>query len=246
MDREKDDCENDNRIMNRKWIMICYIACILVLAGFIKVTAQDSMQSEYWQIDNLEQIGGHAVTVFGDPMVVEVDGGKAVAFDGDEDQLLIDANPIGDAREFTVEVVFRPEACYPENMDPRFVHIQDPADPENKRVLIELRLNEQNMCYIDGYILTDTDNLALIDNTLVHPTEAWLHAAMTYKDGILTTYVQGKRELSGAVGYDQLIVNPTGKTSLGGRMDKRNWFRGMIRTLRVTRRALSPEEFLLQ
>jgi hypothetical protein len=141
-------------------------------------------------------------------------------------------------------VIFWPNACYPENTDPRFVHIQDPDDPQNKRVMIELRVNQNNECYLDGFMLTDNDNLALIDETLTHPTQTWLHAAITYKEGVFTTYMNGVKELTGNVTYQHLILGETGKTSVGSRMNERNWFSGKIKTIKVTRKALTPEDFL--
>jgi hypothetical protein len=210
------------------------------------LSAQDTAYYETWNISRLDTIGGHPVTFLGNPVVVSTETGDAVEFDGDGDRLLVDANPIGTAKEFTVEVIFWPDACYPENTDPRFLHIQDPADPKNKRVMIELRLNSSNECYLDGFMLTDIDNLTLIDENLTHPTETWLHAAITYKEGIFTTYVNGVQELSGNVSYQDLILGESGKTSLGSRMDERNWFRGKIKTVKVTRKALSPADFLYQ
>jgi len=64
-------------------------------------------KSELWEIDNLEKIGGHPVDVIGDPEVVNTEIGRAVEFDGNGDMLLVDFNPIGDARAFTVEVIFK-------------------------------------------------------------------------------------------------------------------------------------------
>jgi hypothetical protein len=218
------------------------LAPVLMIAGILH--AQDTVYYETWDIDNLETIGGHPVTYLGDPVVVSTETGNAVEFDGDGDRLLVDANPIGTSREFTVEVIFWPDACYPENADPRFLHIQDPTDPQNKRVMIELRLTPDNRCYLDGFMNTDNDNLTLVDESLTHPTETWLHAAITYKEGVFKTYVNGVEELSGNVGYQELILGETGKTSLGSRMDERNWFRGKIKTVKVTRKALSPAEFL--
>jgi len=216
--------------------------CLGLSAGTF---AQDSVYYELWNIDNLENIGGHTLTYTGNPQVVVTDSGTAVQFDGDEDRLQIDANPIGEAKEFTVEMVFWPEACYPDNTDPRFVHIQDPNDSQAKRVMIELRVNSDNKCYMDGFMLTDKTSLALIDETLVHPTETWSHVAVTYKDGTFTTYFNGVEELSGVVGYDNSILGTEGKTSLGGRMDNRNYFKGKIKTFKVTRAALDPEDFLI-
>ncbi len=216
----------------------------LALLTLPNLSAQDTVYYEIWDINNLRSIGGHSVSCLGDPVVVETETGQAVEFDGNGDRLLVDANPIGESKEFTVEVIFWPDACYPENSDPRFVHIQDPEDPRQKRVMIELRLTRDNDCYLDGYMLTDNDDLALMDENLTHPTETWLHAAITYKEGVFATYINGVKELSGRVSYRDVILGQAGKTSLGSRMDERNWFRGKIKTVKVTRKALPPEEFL--
>jgi hypothetical protein len=214
---------------------------LLTLLPIISCSPDDS---ETWVIDNLQQIGGHEVAVTGNPKVVETPLGKAVRFDGDGDMLLVDHNPIGDATTFTVEVVFRQDACYPENTAPRFIHIQDPDDERAKRLMIELRVNERNQCYLDAFLKTDSDDLALIDEKLVHPTEKWLHAAVIYENGAMTTYLNGQKELSGQVSFQDTLINPVGKVALGGRMNHVSWFRGEIKTLKVTRRALSPEEFI--
>jgi len=134
--------------------------------------ASDTVYYEQWDISSLEMIGGHEVTSFGDPQVVSTEIGDAVQFDGDGDRLLVDFNPIMDAKEFTVELVFKPDACYPNNTDPRFVHIQDPDDPENKRLMIELRIDANNQCYMDGYLKTDAGSLAPEDFTFIHDSAA--------------------------------------------------------------------------
>ena len=197
-------------------------------------TAQDTLYYELWDISNLESIGGHAVAISGDPQVVSTEIGDAVEFDGDGDRLLVDFNPIMDAREFTVELVFKPKACYPDNVAPRFVHIQDPDDPDAKRVMIELRVDENNKCYMDGFIKTDVDDLALIDETLVHYTDMWQHVAITYMDSTFTTYFNGIEELSGTLHYDSAIVSTIGKTSLGARMNEVAFYAGLMKTLKVS------------
>ena len=200
--------------------------------------------TEQWKLNNLVETGGHRIQVFGNPKVVDTEIGKAVQFNGNGDMLLVDFNPIGEAKEFTVEVVFKPDACYPENTAPRFIHIQDPQDPNTKQIMIELRLNEKNQCYLDGYLKTDTGSLVLIDKNLVHPTGVWMHAAVTYKNNILTTYLNGEKQLSGKIGYQEMIINYTGKVAIGGRMNKISWYKGLIKTLKVTKVALEPEDFI--
>ena len=203
-------------------------------------------KAEYWNLDNLNEISGHGVTVFGNPEVVDTEVGKAVKFDGDSDMLLVDFNPLGNTTEFTVEVVLKPDAAYPENIKPRFLHFQDPDDPDAKRLMVELRLNAENQCYLDAFLKTDTSNLALIDPKLVHPTEEWLHAAVTYKNNTLTTYINGEKQLSGQIGYWDAFINPTGKVSIGGRMNKVDYFRGLIKTVKVSKVALKPADFIIK
>jgi hypothetical protein len=110
--------------------------------------------------------------------------------------------------------------------------------------MVELRVNEKNQCYLDAFLQTDTENLALIDSTLVHPTEQWLHAAVVYRDGVLSTYMNGTKELSGQVRFTDSLINPVGKAAIGGRMNHVSWFNGLVKVLKVTPSALSPEDFM--
>ena len=204
----------------------------------------DTTHYELWYIDTLENIGGHQTTIIGDPEVVSTDRGRAVRFDGDGDMLLIDANPLGDAREFTIEIIFKPDGAYPQNADPRFVHIQDPDDVAAKRVMIELRITAENMWYLDGFMNTDNASLTLIDASLTHPTGQWMHAAVTYQNSLFKTYVNGTEELSGNVTYASEIVAPNANTSLGARMNQRNWYSGIMKAFKVTLGVLVPDEFI--
>ena len=223
-------------------LFICYL---LSLYNFTSAnTKTDTTYYEIWEIDTLENIGGHSTTVIGNPKVVSTDMGRAVQFDGVGDMLLIDANPLGNTTEYTVEIIFKPAASFPNNVDPRFVHIQDLNDPDAKRVMMEIRINSRNLWYLDGFMKTDMANLTLIDTGKVHPTEQWMHAATTYKDGVFKTYVNGIEELSGNVAYSTALVAPTAKTSLGARMNQQNWYKGIIKRFKVTQKALAPEDFL--
>jgi hypothetical protein len=98
---------------------------------------------------------------------------------------------------------------------------------------------------MDGFIKTDSESLALIDENLVHPTEVWQHVAITYKDSTFTTYFNGVQELSGTLRYAESIVNPTGQTSLGGRMNHVAFYAGLMKTLKVSHACLAPEAFIL-
>lgn len=198
-------------------------------------------QQYLWRIDSLEQIAGLPVIAQGNPQLVDSVYGKAVMFDGDGDRLLVDNNPLDGASEFTVEIIFKPTDAYPENLEPRFFHIEAPENP-NRRITIELRLNDQHQWYLDTYIKSELSQYTLIDSSLVHPMEQWTHAAITYKDRQFTAFVNGKKELSAEVDY--LPIAKTGKTSIGARMNEVHWFNGAILAARITHQVLSPEQFM--
>jgi hypothetical protein len=180
-----------------------------------------------WQLYTLADIGGHVPEVWGNPRVVSADKGrKAVAFDGEQDGLLIPANPIAGAKAFEIEVVFKPVAAYPANIEQRFLHIQEPGNPD-RRILIELRLNNRQQWYADFFMRTEKASLTLLDSTKTHPVGEWATIKLRYKDGTLTGFVNGQEEVSGPIEY--LPIPDSASTSIGTRMDKRSWFKGAIR-----------------
>jgi hypothetical protein len=201
---------------------------------------QSDSSSVLWNLDRMDKIGGCTTTKLGQPVLIETPLGRSVLFDGIDDGLLITANPLNDAIAFTVEVVFRPDSSGPPNAEQRFLHIQNP-DNENRRILIELRHFADQRWFLDTFISSDSSRRTLYAETFQHSVGEWFHAALLYEKGTMRHYVDGREELSGAVNYDPI---KNGCTSIGVRMNRRSWFRGAIRTIRMTRRALSPAEFL--
>lgn len=194
-----------------------------------------------WRLNHLGDFDTSRVSVEGDPMLVPTEYGPAIHFDGEGDRLVVDDNPLDQATQFTIELWFKPDNAWPENWEPRFFHIEAP-DNQNRRVTVELRLNDQSQWYLDGFIKSESDALTLIDDSRVHPVGEWQHAALTYDGSTLRTYVNGILELEGRVHYDPISDN--GKTSIGARMNRVHWFKGTILAARVTQTVLSPEDFL--
>lgn len=206
--------------------------------------ANDTVYYEYWDICSLTGIGGYKVTKYGEPVVVISEKGKTVLFDGINDALVVDKNPFGDAKEFTFEVLFKPKSGEPNiTSEPRFICFWDPADASGPRMTIEIRVTADSLWYFDGFLKTDNDDLTLIDDSKTHPANEWAHAAVTYKDKVFTTYVNGQQELSGTVEYLTKVFNSSGKTSVGARYNLARWFNGEIKAVKVTHAALTPENF---
>jgi len=216
--------------------------CVLILFSCMPLQSQpgDARSGVVWNIDNLTTIGGHAVSVFGYPVVTDLPEGRAIVFDGVDDGVIVRGCPLDGSSEFTVELVFRPDASYPKNVEQRFLHIQKPGI-DLRRIMLETRLTGTGQWYVDTHIRADSMKLTCLAADYPHPVGPWYHLAFVYKDGVATHYVDGVREMSGRIGY---IPLDSAVVSLGMRMNNIYHYKGAIRTVRMTRRALEPSEFM--
>lgn len=195
-------------------------------------------QSETWVFDNLEQLGGHAVQVEGDPRVIDTPLGKAVQFDGEEDALFLDVHPLAGAEAFTWEVIFRPDSDG--GAEQRIFHLQE--EGAQTRLLFETRL-VNNRWLLDAFANSDGSgqSQALMDWDRTYPLDAWYHIAMVYDGKTFSSYINGDLQLSAEL---DLEPQGAGKTSAGTRINRRDYFKGAFHKARFTKRALKTSDFL--
>lgn len=211
---------------------------IVILASFSLLISGCAKKLQIvWDLDNLQEIGGHTVSVEGNPKVINTPNGKAIEFDGVNDGIFLDVHPLAGMSEFTVEVVFRPDAYGP--AEQRFFHMQE-SDSED-RVMFETRLIENNLWFADTFIQTSEKNHTMFAVGDKHAIGPWYHAAIVVDGKTFKHYINGQMELGKEIDF-----NPPqpGRTSLGVRLNKIHWFKGAIRTARFTDSALKPTEFL--
>lgn len=208
----------------------------LVLAG-APTHARRASNPVVWTLDNLTVIGGHAVIIIGAPKVVTTPAGPVIEFNGATDGFLIDVNPIEGLAQFTVEVVFEPAPDGPEEQ--RFIHISE--NGSERRLMMETRLLPDRTWALDTYLRMEAPGLALLDKAKTHAAGTWHAGALTYDGKTMTSYVDGVRELSGEVPFAPL---KTGKISIGVRQNLVSWFKGRIRTIRITPEALPAAQLL--
>lgn len=193
-------------------------------------------RSEVWKFDSITQIGGHAVTVEGHPRVIETPAGKAVQFGGVDDALFLNVHPLAGAETFTWEVIFRPDADGA--AEQRFFHFQE--DGTDTRMLFEIRVVDGKWC-LDSYAQSGTESKALLDRQKLHSLGEWHHAAAVYDGREYRNYVDGVLEGAAEV---HLAPQGAGRTSVGTRINRKDYFKGAVRTARMTNRALPVSEFL--
>jgi pimeloyl-ACP methyl ester carboxylesterase len=198
--------------------------------------------AEIWKFDRIDQIAGHKTTVLGHPRVIDSPVGKAIEFNGVDDALFVDVHPLAGAETFTWEIVFRPDpGGAPEQ---RFFHLQekDPKTGEdtNNRMLSEIRVVDGQWC-LDSFAVTGDQSRALLNRGRLHPLGVWYRVAMVYDGHELRNYVDGVLEGSGEL---HLLPQGPGRSSIGVRINKVNYFKGAVALARMTRAALAPAEFL--
>jgi hypothetical protein len=209
---------------------------LLMLAGITMFGCATAEQIT-WRMDNLEKIGGHTLSIEGDPRVIDTPHGKAIEFDGVDDGIFFDIHPLAGMTTFTVEVVFKP---YRNGVtEQRFFHMQE--DPSQERVMFETRLVDGSAWFLDTFIYSGDQKIPLYAENSQHDLDAWYHAAIVVDRETFSHYVNGNLELTEPIQFES---QGSGRTSLGVRINKVSWFKGAIRTARFTPHVLSPEEFL--
>ncbi|MCC7420884.1 MAG: LamG domain-containing protein [Planctomycetaceae bacterium] len=223
-----------NRVVT---VAVALVAIMVVSHAIADGDAASPKSAVVWNLDNLKQIGGHAVQVVGEPRVIEVDGFKAMQFDGKDDGIFLDVHPLAGAGEFTAEVVFRPDAGGP--AEQRFFHMQE--NGSENRVMFETRVTKDGEWFLDTHIQSGEAGFTLFAEKHKHPVGRWYHAALVVDGKEMRHYVDGKLEMATPITYRPQAA---GRTSLGVRQNKVFWFQGAIRTARFTRGVLEPRAFL--
>jgi hypothetical protein len=213
------------------------LPAIAVVAYSLLLSACGNEEQVVWNLDNLKEIGGFPLTIEGEPKVINTPHGKAIEFDGVDDAIFLDVHPLEGMTEFTVEVIFRPDAGGP--AEQRFFHMQ--VGDTEERVMFETRLVEGNLWFMDAFMQTGEQSNTMYAVGDTHKIGPWYHAAIVMDGMTFKHYVNGLMELGKEV---EFTPQGSGRTSLGARINKVFWFKGAIRKVRITPRALKPDEFL--
>lgn len=228
---------NSVLFLSRSTINYSLLILTVTVSVLLACSKQEKgMQTITWKLDNLSEIGGLKPTVLGEPIIVDAPIGKAIQFDGKDDAILLQTNPLAHFSTFTIEIIFRPDSGG--NKEQRFFHVQE---EENHRVLVETRLTENNTWFFDTFIKWGENERTLDSENVLHPVNKWYHGALVYDGSRMHHYINGVREMVGPVEYR---VMKNGQTSIGCRLNRVFWFKGAIKTIRISQGVRSPKDFL--
>lgn len=193
------------------------------------------METTTWLIADLLEDRSSDVNLSGSPKIVDSKYGKAVAFNGVDDALFLNALPLKGFESFTVEMIFKPALNGP--FEQRIVHMGEISED---RMLLEIRAID-GMWYFDGFAASGDNKKVLIDETLTHPLNQWSHVALVVTPKSMTTYINGKLELQEPFTFKPI---DSGKSSIGVRLNKHSWFKGEIYKIKITSKQLNPGNFM--
>lgn len=207
-----------------------------IVVGFREPEAVQGSLKVEWTLFEFVENPAENIIISGQPAIVPSPYGKSVLFNGRNDGIFLETTPLLGLDAFTVEVIMRPDTNG--LREQRFLHF---GETNADRMLLETRLNNDRW-YLDAHIRSGDARLTLIDSTKLHPLNEWHHVACVYENGRMTTFVNGKKELEGTIANFTSLAS--GKTSIGVRQDRRDWYKGAMYKIKVTPRPLSPGEFL--
>jgi len=101
-------------------------------------------------LDPVDLIGARPfeASISGSPKQITLSGGgTAVSFDGVDDGIFLETNPLEGLSSFTIEIVFRADADG--THEQRFFHI---GEVKTDRMLLELRMLESGEWYLDSFL----------------------------------------------------------------------------------------------
>lgn len=187
-----------------------------------------------WEMSDLIT-SDSSVRIVGNSKLIEYKKGQALEFNGRNDGIFLHEMPLTNLKEFTIEVLFYPASGG--NFEQRFFHT---GEISGDRVLLEIRTTATNW-YFDAFVQSGNQKMTLIDPKLLHPLNQWYHVAYVVDNGRLSTYINGQKELVGAITFSPI---QTGKTSIGVRLNEQSWFKGTISQIRISPEALEPNQFM--
>jgi hypothetical protein len=218
-------------------------AGVLLLAMIPIAQEPAGTQATIWRFDNIDSLGGHPTHVLGHPHLIDSPYGKAIAFNGVDDALFVDVHPLAGASTYTWEVIFRPDLDGAQAQ--RFFHLAevDPATGRDtgNRMLFEIRIVKGEWC-LDSFVQSSNGSRrTLLNCNDLHPLGEWYRVTAVYDGKMLRNYVGDEMQGEGEL---ELIPQGPGHSSIGTRIDRRDYFKGAVFEARFTPRALQPDEFL--
>jgi Concanavalin A-like lectin/glucanases superfamily len=216
-------------------------ACLALTLAAVPGTR--AAAQEIWRFDQTGTLGGHPTKVLGHPQVVSTEYGNAVAFNGVDDALFVNVHPLAGAATWTWEMIFKPD---PDGkLEQRIFHLQSvdastAVDFPNERMLFEIRIVNGQWC-LDSFAAAGGQSRALLNCEKLHPFGKWYRVTAVYDGKMLHNYVgdelQGEGELA-------LPPERPGRSSVGTRIDLRDYYKGGMFEARFTRKALDVADFL--
>ena len=196
-----------------------------------------------WRFDSTSSLGGMPTQTEGDPKTIDTPAGKAVQFDGVSDAIFMRVHPLAGATTWTWEMIFKPDADgKPEQ---RIFHLQsvDPAtgkDVVNERMLFEIRIRNGQWC-LDSFATAGGQSRTLLNCEKLHPFGPWYRVTAVYDGKMLRNYVGDELQ-----GEGELVLRPElpGRSSIGTRIDLRDYYKGGMYAARFTRSVLAVEDFM--
>jgi len=193
-----------------------------------------------WGFDRLDNIGGNDTSLEGAPRLIATPAGKAVLFDGVEDAVLVGDHPLAGAPAFTLEALFRPDGG---PFEQRWLHLAEAdavnGEAQSPRLLFEIRVAEDNW-YLDAFAAGPGYNKTLAVPEKSFPLGRWYTVQQSFDGKTYRSFVDGVLQAEAPLDFKP---QGKGRAAVGMRINRVSHFKGAVKEVRFTPRALSVSDF---
>ncbi len=201
----------------KKVFLYFFLSCLQTL------NAQEFSIIE-WHIADLLLSEADSIYIEGTPALVVDNEVRAVRFNGINDGIFINSNPLSGVQSFKLSVLFNPDSSG--NYEQRFLHF---GEPRGDRILLEIRLIK-NQWALDVYLKSGAYSVTLLDTTNLFPTNKWYKIDLHVDSTMVKAFINKNIVYSSNFPY---VPMNSGKTSIGVRLNKQYWFCGSIASLKI-------------
>jgi len=215
--------------------MRSFLASLIIFLGTpLIISRAATTEKEVWNVADILAHLDTTTQIYGVPKAVVLDGYSCGFFNGSADAITVAKNPFLGATSFTIQVLIKPDSTGKPAQ--RFIHLEDKA---RRRLMVELRITDQGQWAMDTFLNSDKGSHPLLDMAYVHSCDQWHWACLVYNGHTMTSYVDGKKELSYDLPFSPMIM---GSISIGSRLNHIYWFKGAIADIQFDRKALDVTE----
>jgi hypothetical protein len=189
-----------------------------------------------WRLDNTTTLGDLPLLQVDKPSILQTPSGPSICFDGKNDGLIRNSNPLSGLQKFTLQLFFRSDQHDLQEM--HLLHIEEPENIRHRFVL-ETRSTKVGTWYPRVFLRWDDRAMEIDNPTTLFPADRWYWVAFSYDGMTARLFINGVETVAKQADWGPIGDAPL---ALGMRLNKQGFFPGCFAQLIVSSTVLPATE----